>query len=589
MLPNITRGHTFDRLNEYLTELEKKKTFGPMADYLTRPKEGKTERVGFVELINFLPGEASTPQEAARVMGLTAANAAQLKRSAGVAPTGNKATAAPVWHLSLSWTHGEKPDKAEKMRAADSALRAVSLGFKKGYQVAIVEHVDTEHPHIHIVVNLVHPITGKQANPWKDRERLQVWAHRYDRQRGNTFCEYRAWKYEDHAPEKKPAREKATKDVAERAALKVAKQFNWAMNEAAAIRAAFSEKATAISNQNRGEIEARAAAKQDLWQEYEQKRAEIKARFDEQVRDHYRHRKYKEARGRQPKGPTHLKQSPEWRGLNRRLRTAKAEFYKREMAPLKKGDRAWRFNQAVNDNTIKEREKVARAAVEHAVSRRNKIAPLRTAMNVELAALSVAYTFQSQQLKVREAVEKLAARARWRELSKERVETWDKFRIKHKLQEKENLSNTPQKDLRGPSGINRLSPDFARAVERADPDKLRWDEKTAEFRKASEEIAGRLKEMDAGHEVNVSQRADDFKPKTAAEEIRERLAELDAGRDFQLAQNSEESGSKSAAAEINQRLSELDAGREQHSNQGWKLRGKDRAPRNRGGGGREHE
>jgi hypothetical protein len=56
------------------------------------------------------------------------------------------------------------------------------------------------------------------------------------------------------------------------------------------------------------------------------------------------------------------------------------------------------------------------------------------AMSVELAEFSLSYKFHSQQLKVREATEKLAARARWRELSKERVQTWDKFRNKHHLQ-----------------------------------------------------------------------------------------------------------------------------------------------------------
>lgn len=342
------------------------------------------------------------------------------------------------------------------------------------------QHVDTEHPHIHVVVNLVHPVTGRQANPWKDRERLQVWSHKYDRDRGNTFCEYRAWKYEDRVKEKtkKPARQNGVKNREELAALKAAKQFAWAMNEAAAIRSAYTQKVNALSARNVAEYQARKDAKDQLWQDYERKRAEIKDRYDVQIRDHYLHRKYRETRGRQPKGPTNLKQTPEWRGLNRRLRTQQSEFFKRVMAPLQKGDRAWRFNRAANDNPVKEPSaEVARGAVEYGVGRRNKLTPIRMAMNAELAALSLTHKFKSQQLKVREAVEKLAARARWRELSEERTKTWKDFQERHGLQEKaryafKEAAAKPNAPVR--SGLNHLAPHFERASERENTDELRW-------------------------------------------------------------------------------------------------------------------
>jgi hypothetical protein len=554
MLPNITRGHTFARLTDYLQK-EKREAFGPIASYLTRPKEGKTERVGFVELVNFMPGEACNLEEAGRVMGLTAANAQQLKRSAGVAMTGQKATAAPVWHLSLSWTHGETPDQEEMIRTADSALRSVSLGFDKGYQTTIVQHVDTDHPHIHVVVNLVHPITGKQANPWKDRERLQVWGHKYDRSRGNTFCEYRAWKYEDRIKEKakKPARQNGVRNRAELAATKAAKEFAWAMNEAVAIRSALAQKVQKISEINLAEYDARKEAKDDLWKEYEQKRADIKARYDVQIRDHYLHRKYKETRGRSPKGPTNLKQTPEWRGLNRRLRTQRDEFYKREMAPLKKGDRAWRFNRAANDNPVKEPAAVvARGAVEYGVGRRNKLTPIRMAMNTELAAASLAFKFRSQQLKVREAMEKLASRARWRDLAKERTETWREFQERHGLQEKarhafKDAAHQPKQ--RGKSGVNHLAPAFEQASERKNTDELRWAEKTGEFRSNAEEITERFATMKAERSEHDPANSND--PPSSQESIRDRFKAIREDR---------------------------------AESQGWKMRGKDRA-RNRGRGG----
>jgi hypothetical protein len=65
----------------------------------------------------------------------------------------------------------------------------------RGFQTVIVEHTDTDHPHVHIMVNLVHPETGKQANPFRDKQKAQAWARGYERQRGEIFCHDREAKY----------------------------------------------------------------------------------------------------------------------------------------------------------------------------------------------------------------------------------------------------------------------------------------------------------------------------------------------------------------------------------------------------------
>lgn len=45
MLPNITRGHTFGRLTDYLQK-EKGQAFGPIANYLTRPRKARPSGSG---------------------------------------------------------------------------------------------------------------------------------------------------------------------------------------------------------------------------------------------------------------------------------------------------------------------------------------------------------------------------------------------------------------------------------------------------------------------------------------------------------------------------------------------------------------
>jgi hypothetical protein len=540
MVPNITRGSDFGRLTEYLTEDElHHQVFGPMAEYLTSPKQGQTvsERVGFIELVNFQPGEARTPAEGAKVMALTARNAAQLKRAAGVKATGRKATSAPVWHLSLSWKPGEQVDKTEMMKSVDNALRTVKLDFKKGYQTIIVQHIDTEHPHVHVQINLVHPVTGKQHNPYKDRERLQVWSHKYDRSRGNTFCEYRAWKYEGHQKELKPQRTMNAKSPGERRVLKVAKKFQWAMNEAAAIREIYAEKANQISKQNTAAFEARRDAKDALWQEFQQQRTEIKESYRVKIRDHYLHKKYKEARGRQPKGPTHIREEKLFRGLNRRLRVAKEEFFKKHMAPIPKGHRAWVFNNVSNDNepiqTLKKDQKIAQVLTEQAIMRRNKAAPLHMSKDAELAKASAAYEVKKQQLKVREASEKMASRALWRDLSRERAQAWKDFSQKHGLDENKRMDRpgrayVPKKDR------DRLGRTFERHAENhsRDTDSERMEEFNRLARQARR--AERFDALDAKREERLSTSRGDLN----VESIGDRFNRLDAEKAERLEKGS---------------------------------------------------
>lgn len=99
-------------------------------------------------------------------------------------------------------------------------------------------------------------------------------------------------------------------------------------------------------------------------------------------------------------------------------------------------------------------------------------------------------------------------------------------------------------------GINHLAPDFERASDRQNPDELRWDQKTAEFRSNAEAITGRFADIKAERSEYLSRKAGE--PESSQDSIRER--------------------SKSIREERTE-------------TPGWKLRGKDRV-RNRSGGRR---
>ncbi len=95
----------------------------------------------------------------------------------------------PVYAFSLAWHPDEDaPDKARMIEAGREALKA--LGMQE-HQALMVAHTDTAHPHVHVIVNRVHPETGKAINLYKDQEKLSAWALAYERTQGKVYCRAR--------------------------------------------------------------------------------------------------------------------------------------------------------------------------------------------------------------------------------------------------------------------------------------------------------------------------------------------------------------------------------------------------------------
>ena len=130
------------------------RSFKGAALYYLHDKGAKTtERVAFVETANLPP--TNDPDIAIEHMVDTAQNAAALKKAAGI--KGGRPLEKPVYAFSVAWHPSETPSKAEQLEAAQEAVKRLGLA---NHQAVFIGHTDTDHPHVHVLVNRVCPETG---------------------------------------------------------------------------------------------------------------------------------------------------------------------------------------------------------------------------------------------------------------------------------------------------------------------------------------------------------------------------------------------------------------------------------------------
>lgn len=114
----------------------------------------KRNRVLFIATENLLTND---PEKAARIMRATANRSARCK--------------APVYHFVISWRAEDRPDFATMRAIVNDACG--DMGLDDLQRIAI-GHDDTRHRHVHVVVNRIHPDTGKAWNRRQDWVRLEV-------------------------------------------------------------------------------------------------------------------------------------------------------------------------------------------------------------------------------------------------------------------------------------------------------------------------------------------------------------------------------------------------------------------------------
>lgn len=142
------------------------------------------ERVAFSHTENLPTRDA---EKAVKCMAWTAMHQSEIKARAGGSAKGRK-LANPVYTYSLSWAPDESPTPEEMIEAARASVKALGL---EGHEMLFVSHNDEPHPHIHVIVNRVHPETGIAAPLSNDHLKLSAWAEAYETAQGKIRCEQR--------------------------------------------------------------------------------------------------------------------------------------------------------------------------------------------------------------------------------------------------------------------------------------------------------------------------------------------------------------------------------------------------------------
>ena len=90
----------------------------------------------------------------------------------------------PVYHFAICWHKSEVPSRDIQAAIADATLQDLDL---TEHQSLLIAHKDTEHHHLHIVVNRVHPETAKAWDRWKDWVRIEKSLGRQAKEHGLIY------------------------------------------------------------------------------------------------------------------------------------------------------------------------------------------------------------------------------------------------------------------------------------------------------------------------------------------------------------------------------------------------------------------
>lgn len=145
-------------------KVTRKSDFAGLVRYITSA-QGRDERVGEITITN---SAANEPERAAHdVMLVQSAN--------------QRSVADKTYHLIVSFAPGEHPDPAV-MRDIEERLCA-GLGFREHQRISAVHH-DTDHTHLHIAINKIHPDRLTIHTPLRDYRTLAELCERLELEHG---------------------------------------------------------------------------------------------------------------------------------------------------------------------------------------------------------------------------------------------------------------------------------------------------------------------------------------------------------------------------------------------------------------------
>lgn len=161
------------------------RSFKGLGLYLTHdPKASTSKRVTWTHSLNCAHDDQMS---VVHEMYTTFLDAGALKAESGVR-AGGRPVEKPVRHFSLSWHPDDRPDQAHMIETTEAFLR--HMGWQD-HQALLVAHNDTEHRHVHVMLNAIHPETGLTLNDDFAKRRAQEWALEYERSQDNIRCEQR--------------------------------------------------------------------------------------------------------------------------------------------------------------------------------------------------------------------------------------------------------------------------------------------------------------------------------------------------------------------------------------------------------------
>src|SRR5439155_399533 len=139
--------------------------FAALARYLVFGRSGEeTERVAWTAGRNL---GTDDPEVAAALMQQTA--------------NANLQVEAPVYHLTINFDPADPVTPEEMQVVVDRVL--ADLGLAE-HQALMVAHRDRTHPHVHVMVNRVHPETGLAWDRWQDQPKIQRTLRMLERELG---------------------------------------------------------------------------------------------------------------------------------------------------------------------------------------------------------------------------------------------------------------------------------------------------------------------------------------------------------------------------------------------------------------------
>lgn len=175
MIPRVQTGNSFKGAGLYY--LHDKRRDGEAVRLTDR-------RVAWTHTENTLHDD---PEAALDEMRRTTLRQAALKRASGNRTDG-RPTENTVITVSLAWAPDQDPTREHMVEAGRSYLK--HMGWQ-GHECLMVCHQDTRHPHMHLIVNRVHPETGMTIDDAWSKTRSQQWALAYEREHGHVYCKVR--------------------------------------------------------------------------------------------------------------------------------------------------------------------------------------------------------------------------------------------------------------------------------------------------------------------------------------------------------------------------------------------------------------